>query len=395
MLKKIFLLIMMIAISSALFSKTAILTDQSKVVMFTCGPGEELYAGFGHSALWVSDPSAGVDRLYNYGTFDFETPHFYAKFTRGKLNYMITVVTAKRFLAEYEYRKIAVFGQKLNLSLDERQKMYDFLENNLLPENCFYKYDFFYDNCATRIRDVLIKVTDGKVNFNTPTNNQSFRQMLFPYLKHTPWTKFGINMILGLSADKKATPWDYMFLPEYMKDEFGNATIEKDGSSKKLVEADNQFLKSKISFENNKWDDPIALFSLLLIIAIIISVIEKKNGEKFKWIDNIIFTISVLAGVFLFFMWVGTDHSATKQNMNILWLFPGQLVFLLSPLFNNIVKRKLLLSALIYQVLVSFLMFVWPQETEISFMLISLIFGVRIFSKIINNGYLKNIKIKS
>lgn len=386
---------MMIALSSALYSKTATLTDQSKVVMFTCGPGEELYAGFGHSALWVSDPSAGVDRLYNYGTFDFETPNFYAKFTRGKLNYMLTVVTAKRFLAEYEYRKIAVYGQKLNLSLEERQKIYDFLENNLLPENCFYKYDFFYDNCATRIRDVLVKVADGKVNFNTPDDNQSFRQMLFPYLTHTPWTKFGINMILGLSADKKATPWDYMFLPEYMMDEFGRAAIEKDGLSKKLVEADNQYLKSRLSFENNKWDDPVALFSLLLIIAIILSVIEKKKGKNFKWIDNIIFTISVLAGAFLFFMWVGTDHSATKYNMNILWLFPGQILFLISSFLKNNNKRKFLLSALIYQVTVSFVMFIWPQETEISFMLISLIFAVRIFSKITSKGYLNILKINN
>ena len=117
----------MIALSSAAFSKTSTLTDQSKIVMFTCGPGEELYAGFGHSAIWVSDLSVGVDRLYNYGTFDFDTPNFYAKFTRGKLNYMLTVTTGKRFLAEYEYRKIAVYGQKLNLSLEERQKIYDFL----------------------------------------------------------------------------------------------------------------------------------------------------------------------------------------------------------------------------------------------------------------------------
>lgn len=384
----------MIALSSAAFSKTSTLTDQSKIVMFTCGPGEELYAGFGHSAIWVSDLSVGVDRLYNYGTFDFDTPNFYAKFTRGKLNYMLTVTTGKRFLAEYEYRKIAVYGQKLNLSLEERQKIYDFLENNLLPENCFYKYDFFYDNCATRIRDVLVKVTDGKVNFNTPDENLSFRQMLFPYLTHTPWTKFGINMILGLSADKKATPWDYMFLPEYMMNEFGRATIEIDGSSKKLVESDSQFLKSRLSFENNKLDDPLGLFMLLLILAIILTVVEMKIGKTINWVDNIIFPISVLAGVFLFFMWVGTDHSATNYNMNILWLFPGQILFLTSKYFNINMERKLLLSALIYQVFVSFVMFIWPQETEISFMLISLIFAVRIFSKSTFKGYLNKFKTK-
>ena len=218
--------------------------------------------------------------------------------------------------------------------------------------------------------------------------------MLFPYLTHTPWTKFGINMILGLSADKKATPWDYMFLPEYMMNEFGRATIEIDGSSKKLVESDSQFLKSRLSFENNKLDDPLGLFMLLLILAIILTVVEMKIGKTINWVDNIIFPISVLAGVFLFFMWVGTDHSATNYNMNILWLFPGQILFLTSKYFNINMERKLLLSALIYQVFVSFVMFIWPQETEISFMLISLIFAVRIFSKITFKGYLNKFKTK-
>ncbi len=372
----------MIVTTLTSFSKVATLTNESKILMFTCGPGEELYAGFGHSAIWISDPSIGVDRLFNYGTFDFDTPNFYAKFTRGKLNYMLTVVTGKRFIAEYEYRKIAVYGQKLDLDLGERQKVYEFLENNLLPENCFYKYDFFYDNCATRIRDVVKYSIDSELKFDTPDQNISFRKMLFPYLKHSPWTKFGINMILGLSSDKKASPWDYMFLPEYMQAGFRNATIEKNGVSKQLVKAESQYVKSRLSFKNNKWDDPIVIFSSLLILSVLVSIIEKRKKEYFKLLDIIIFSISVVAGLFLFFMWVGTDHSATKYNMNILWLLPGQAAFLIALFIKGKAKERILISAFIYQIIVSFAMFFWPQESEISFLLISLIFAVRILFRV-------------
>jgi len=134
------------------FSMIPQLSEESKVVMFTCGPGDELYAGFGHSALWVSDPVTKVDRLYNYGTFDFDTPNFYLKFVRGKLNYILSVYPSKYFFNDYASRKILVFGQLLNLTQEEKQRIFEFLENNALPANCEYKYDFFYDNCATRIR---------------------------------------------------------------------------------------------------------------------------------------------------------------------------------------------------------------------------------------------------
>lgn len=379
MVKRIIATVAFVFASVCIFAQCPTLTNRAKVVLFSCGPGPELYAGFGHSALWVSDDSLHIDRLYNYGTFDFDTPNFYGKFIRGKLDYMLSVTRASRFIAEYDQRKIAVDGQELMLSPAEKQRIFEFLENNLLPENRFYKYDFFYDNCATRIRDVLVKVVDGKVDFNTPDQQISFREMLFPYLTHTPWTKFGINLILGLTSDKKATPWDYMYLPDFLRDEFQQATIISNGTERKLVEEKKQYLPSGLDLSNRKMDDPVVVFSLILLVIILLTYIECKKKKEFRFVDSFLFGISVLAGLFLLFMWVGTDHIATAKNMNVLWLLPAQLLFLVTRRMDSLLGKKLNTIALIYQTLVAFILLLWPQDSEISFTFISLVFVVRIF----------------
>jgi hypothetical protein len=381
MLRKLFITLIAVAWGISLYANTQSLSDKAQVVMFTCGPGAELYAGFGHSALWVFDPATGVDRLYNYGTFDFNTPNFYMKFIRGKLNYILSVTTARNFLLEYQHRKIEVTGQTLNLNTNELNAIYGFLETNLLPENRFYKYDFFYDNCATRIRDVIENETGSKVTFHTPDQNLKFREMLFPYLEHSPWTKTGINIILGLTADKKATPWDYMFLPEYMDDALRTATIESpNGEPRQLVKSERSYLPKRLHFTNKKYDDPFVVFGLLLLLGIALSIVEHKTKRYYKIVDVIFFSISAFAGLFLLFMWVGTDHVATNYNLNIFWLLPAQLLFLHS-LFEKKHKNKLLFFAFAYQAMVSVTMYVWPQETEVSFFFISLFYLVRIFSK--------------
>ena len=374
--KYIVILILLFASFSAK-SEVPQLSQKSKVILFTCGPGTELYAGFGHSAIWVSDYATGVDRLYNYGTFDFNTPNFYWKFIKGKLNYMLTVTTAQRFIAEYNYRKIEVNGQALDLKLSEKQKLFELLEENMRPENRFYKYDFFYDNCATRIRDIVEKAVDGKVNFNTADEHWSFRDMLFPYLNHTPWTKMGINLILGLTSDKIATPSQYMYLPEYLQFEFGNATITNGNQSRKLVQSETQYLKSKLDFSYNILTDPAILFSAFLLLIAVITLLEIRTKRYFKWLDLILNTIAVLAGAFLFFMWVGTDHTATNQNLNILWLFPAQALFLISQFFKGTQHQNMVWSAFVLIVIVSIIMNFWPQETEISFLIITIIFAFR------------------
>jgi hypothetical protein len=361
-----------------LYATADTLSEQSRVTLFTCGPGVELYAGFGHSALWISDPETGIDRLYNYGTFDFNTPNFYAKFVRGRLDYMLSVTNVSRFLTEYDYRKISVTAQQLNLTLEERQRLYNLIETNYLPENRMYRYDFFYDNCATRLRDIVAEATNNRVKFNEPDQNLSFRQMLFPYLEHSPWTKFGINLILGLSSDKKATPEQYMYLPEKMQKAFATATIEN--QNRPLVESEKMILDQRYELSEKWYLHPVFCFSALLALVVLISFFDLKRRKATPVIDSLLFGISSLAGLFLLFMWVGTDHSATNQNLNIAWLLPAQVISLWALIRNK--SAIWFKVAAIYQATILIVMFFGPQETELSFALLGALFLVRMIAHV-------------
>ncbi len=384
-----YLLIAILLLSTTLVkAELPTLSERSKVVLFTCSPGDELYAGFGHSAIWVSDQSTGVDRLYNYGTFDFSTPNFYWKFLRGKLDYMLNVTSVRRFITEYKYRKIGVVGQTIELNQNEKQKIFSLLEENLLPENRFYKYDFYYDNCATRIRDIVIESVDGTIDFNAPDQSISFRQILLPYLETTPWTKFGINIVLGLTSDKIASPNEYQYMPDYMHQQFASATVSRNGIESKLVNSETVYLKSKLIFKYNLLTDPALLFGILFLVVGLITAYEFKTKKYQKWLDLVLNSIGVLAGLFLFFMWVGTDHSATNQNLNILWLFPAQALYLIALFFKYKTRKKLIQTSFVIMVLVSFAMHLWPQTTELSFLLLSLLFALRylFYSRIVSKN---------
>lgn len=375
--KSLLLLFFFLLVAWKTNAETQKLSPSSYVVLYTCGPGQELYAGFGHSALWISDEKNEIDRLYNYGTFDFNTPHFYWKFTRGRLDYMLSVTTVNRFLTEYKYRGIKVTAQRLDLSLEERQKLFDLIEENCKPENCFYRYDFFYDNCATRLRDIVVAATDGNAKFHQEDEHLSFREMLHPYLKHSPWTKFGIDMILGLSSDKIATPNEYMYLPEKMRLAFEKATIQHAETVTPLVRVERNVMEQQFVLESSWLLHPVTVFGLMLLAVMYIGYFEVKRGKTLQGLDPVLFGISIFVGLFLLFMWLGTDHSATNQNLNVLWLLPAQLLFVIAGCLKA--KSKLVLQktscALLLVILLS--MIFWPQGSELAFGLFGLIFFAR------------------
>ena len=351
------------------------LSPQTEVMLFTCEPGEELYASFGHSALWIFDRTQNIDRLYNFGTFDFDTPGFYPKFVRGKLDYMLSVYTSRQFLAEYKYRKISVDGQVLNLKLSEKQKLYDLLEENCKPENRYYKYDFFMDNCATRIRDAVVGCTTRSIDFHREDENWSFRQMLFPFLTHQPWTRLGINIILGYSSDKIATTNQYQYLPEQMMISFEKATID----GEPLVSKKLNYLKFKKDKTTQWYSSPTTIFSLFLLIMIGLAIWEIKKNIHFRFLSASLFIVTGIAGLFLFFMWIGTDHSATNYNFNILWMLPHYLWMGFTIKRNSQTRKKSYKLAAILALLMAISMPIWPQHTEISFSILSLVLATRLF----------------
>ena len=304
------------------------LSGYAEISMITCNPGTELYSVFGHSAIRVFDPEKGIDWVYNYGTFNFNEPGFYVKFIRGYLNYQLSVYHMNDMMNEYIYENRSVYEQVLNLSQSEKEEIFQFLEFNRLPENKYYLYDFFFDNCATRIRDVFEKELKTKLQFDkTNYHALTFREMLRPYLEPHPWSKFGINLVLGAIADRPATIEECMFLPDYMKVEFGHASMVSGQTKNKFVKSEKTLFEQKTVENNNPFYlTPGFVFSMILLIVLVFTYFEMRGQTRYKIIDFVIFLFIGFIGFILFFLWFFTDHTAVVKNWNLMWAVPTHLV---------------------------------------------------------------------
>ncbi len=329
-MKLVKICILLIILQSGFFSLRAqMLSSYAEISLITCNPGNELYSVFGHSAIRVNDPEKGIDWVYNYGTFNFAQPGFYVKFVRGHLNYQLSVYHMRDFMNEYQSENRSVYEQVLDLSPEQKEIIFSFIEFNRQPENKYYLYDFFFDNCATRIRDVFQKELKGQVKFdNENYKSLTFREMIGPYLEPQPWSRFGINLVLGTIADRKASILESMFLPDYMNIAFENASLINNGSAKKFVKSENTLFEQKTSNSvNSVFTGPGFVLSFILFIILIFTFFEFKQKKYYKLIDFIVFISVGIIGFILFFLWFLTDHTAVVKNWNLLWAVPSHLVF--------------------------------------------------------------------
>lgn len=297
------------------------LSPSSTISILTVGTADELHSKFGHSAIRVQDPVLGIDVVYNYGFFDFSTPNFYLKFTRGKLLYRLVRERFSDFLYGYELENRWVREQELRLSLAQKNELLQFLENNHLPENRFYKYDFLFDNCSTRIPDALQKVLKEALIFDYSDieNTYTFRELIHQNLEINSWSNFGIDLALGAVIDREATPYEQLFLPIYVYQQLPNNTI----NGEKLVAKDSLLLDVKPSKKNNNFFlSPLFCLSLLALLILFITFKDYRKNTRTAWLDFGLFLITGLAGLLILFLWLGTDHKATANNFNFLWSFP-------------------------------------------------------------------------
>jgi hypothetical protein len=300
-----------------------------RISLITVGTGDELYATFGHTAIRVIDSSDGGDYVFNYGTFDVDTPHFYWKFIKGKLMYSLSVENFPDFMAEYYQEKRKVTEQLLNLSCAEKETIWQFLQYNYLPQNRDYKYDFLFDNCSTRIRDIFVRVfgPGWKYPNIVPESNLSFRTEINRYLRKKPWERLGINLMFGKSTDDSMNSSQIMFIPAFLEKGVTNSTI----NGKPLVE------KTQVLYDPGPQPDnrfpfylhPLCWFTLLAVFIIIISFNRQWGISRavIPWVDRCLFFLTGLLGLFLLFMWFGTDHGVCKWNYNLLWAFPFNIIF--------------------------------------------------------------------
>ena len=326
--------------------------QQYRVSLLTCDPGEEIYSSFGHSAIRVLDQETGRDRVYNYGTFDFGAPNFVLNFAGGRLDYFLSVSTFDRFIAEYNYFQRSVREQELDLNQEQKFALIAFLETNYLPENRNYRYDFFFDNCATRIRDVMEQILGDQLVWHDEEQeavDKSFRQLIDEKVFYMPWSDLGIDLALGSRLDRDATPREEQFLPEYMEEAFARAMIEGDGPTRPLVKNERVILDFQPPNESLGVINPYLLFWILAIVFTAITFIGFRKKKLYIGFDLVFFGILGIIGLVMTALWLGSDIPSTKWNWNILWAFPGHLI-LIPGLLSKTLKpwlRPYLLFALI------------------------------------------------
>ena len=299
--------------------------DRLIVSLLTCAPGADLYSSFGHTAIRIQAPALGTDFVFNYGTFQFDQPNFYLKFIRGKLDFMLSVSSFEDFMYEYQMTQRSVTEQVLHLSDKQKNEILDFLKDNYLPANRYYKYDFLYDNCATRIRDILLsRIKNVVVQGQITATHTSFRDLIYHYLDRggQPWSKLGIDILLGSRIDIEVDNNTAMFLPDYLSAGLDSALI----NGQPYVESEQKIIDLPSAISASGKYQPLILISVICALLLGVYYLLRKNLRGQLILDSLLLYITGLLGALLLFMWLGTDHQACKQNYNLLWAMPLNLL---------------------------------------------------------------------
>jgi hypothetical protein len=342
------------------------LSVYSEISIVTAGPGEKLFEKFGHSAIRIKDPLLKLDLIYNYGVFDFNAPNFYSNFAEGTMYYVLARYDFKYFLASYKRDKRWLKQQVLNLNQVEKQQFFQYLENNALEENATYLYDPFFDNCATKLRDISKDILNGAVVLNSEKilNNKTLRKLMNQEIYWNTWGNFGINLIAGTILDVKRNQLAYAYLPDYIFKTFKNGKIERQGQLQPLIKREDTLLNfEEISSSPNLFS-PINVFTFLLMIVVFITFRDTKNNKRTTSLDFIILFVTGLIGLMLTYLWLFSSHKTAPNNFNVLWAFLPNLVvaFLLQKV---IVKKWLQKYIIALLACLGIILFLWLTGIQV------------------------------
>ena len=311
--------------------------DSLEISLVTCSPHEEIYSLYGHTALRVNDHRPGGDWSFNYGVFNYDQPFFVARFVFGKTDYELGVSPFDLFCKYYERWGSQVSELVLNLTPEEKVRLVRALETNYLPENRVYRYNFFFDNCATRPRDIIERNIDGRIEYPEPqAEGPSFRTMIHEHTLLHPWAAAGNDLLLGLRADLPTTQREQEFLPENLERDLAGAVIVgADGSRRPLVAERRIVVPHGVQrMENDFPLSPTACAVVLLLVSIGIFVLEWRRRRCHVWFDGMLMTSVGLAGCIVLLMFF-SEHPATSTNLQVLLLNPLHLFFL-----PSVLRRK-------------------------------------------------------
>lgn len=308
--------------------------DSIQISLLTCSPGKEVWAQYGHTAIRYYDKESGEDLAINYGIFSLDQTYFIPRFVLGMTDYRMGVQPMDMFLAQYSYEGRGVVEQVLNLSTEDKEVIYKALQENMKPENVVYRYNYFFDNCTTRARDMLVNHLHGKVVYPPAEEDATFRSMIHKWNNKYEWSQFGEDLLLGVNADRKTTKSEQQFLPENLRNDFDKATYK----GKPLVKETNVLLDAETEVAEPAFPlSPLSIALIFAAISLVMMLFSYRRQQVYWAWDLALMLTSGLMGI-IFFVMIFSQHPCVSLNFILLFFNPLPLFFL----YNTIKKKKVI-----------------------------------------------------
>ena len=308
--------------------------DRIQISLLTCSPGKEVWAQYGHTAIRYYDKESGEDLAINYGIFSLDQTYFIPRFVLGMTDYRMGVQPMDMFLAQYSYEGRGVVEQVLNLSAEDKEVIYKALQENMKPENVVYRYNYFFDNCTTRARDMLINHLHGKVVYPPAEEDATFRSMIHKWNNKYEWSQFGEDLLLGVNADRKTTKSEQQFLPENLRSDFDKAKY----NGKPLVKETNVLLDAETEVVEPVFPlSPLSVALIFAVISLVMMLFSYRRQQVYWAWDLALMLTSGLMGI-IFFVMIFSQHPCVSLNFILLFFNPLPLFFL----YSTIKKKKVI-----------------------------------------------------
>ena len=336
---KYFIFCLFMGVAFSVQSQSA---DSIRFSLLTCAPGTEIYSLFGHTAIRYENYTRRIDVVFNYGMFSFNTPNFIFRFVAGETDYQLGITPYSYFEAEYAMRGSSVYQQVLNLTQSEKERLLTILENNYLPENRIYRYNYFYDNCTTRARDKIEECIEGKVVYPDSLSGKSYRSIVHEFTAGSPWDEFGIDLCLGAEADKEINKRQQMFSPFYMKYYASNAYIVDAGGTRrplildeaKIVDVEPEDVQPGFILS------PLMCGALFLALCVVMAWGQWKTQRIWRGWDIVLYGLQGLAGCIIAFLFFFSVHPTVGSNWLLILFNPIPLLYLPFMVYKAVKRKK-------------------------------------------------------
>ena len=317
----------------------AVPANGAEAWLVTFDPGEIYWERFGHNAIWLREPAVGLDHTFNFGYFDFKQEDFFQKFIRGRMLYFSVAQSSSREFEFYRQENRSIRLQKLKLSSPQYQQLRDYLVNEVKLENRNYRYDYYLNNCSTRIRDALDIALDGALSARTEAApaNLNFRDQTRRLTQMQFWYYLGLELGLGSPVDRAITRWDEMFIPMVVADEIAAMSVAGSDAGSRLVSVDTMLFTSTAPEPEAT---PTSIWYRYLFLGLLVTGLAWLSGKFMPpvWLAGLCHAwalISATGGLILAALWLFTDHEVAGANANLL-LFNPLVMLALVPVLRRV-----------------------------------------------------------